>query len=354
MKWFRLLASLKLTLVGMVMLFIGASLTYDNQLDVTMWVLVVPLAFLALNLTAAIFTNQRINRQPGLLVFHIGLLSIIVLAAIGRLSYIDAHMELADGEAFTPDLLLETKQGPLHAGRLDKVRFIQQYYTVAYAEGMQRGLTHSTVLIPDERGQLTSEIVGDDRVLVLEGYRFYTTSNKGFSVILTWLPDQGVPVTGRVNLPSYPLYDYKQDNSWTPPGASPIKFWLQLTTGKREDAAWVLNPRNSSGVLVVSSGDQRVELQVGESTRLDGGQLRYDRLSAWMGYKVYYDPTLRWLFFVSIMAVFGMAWHYWQVMGARLIPVEAQHPRTHEKPPASGKPLSVARQGGGENAGEDV
>ena len=346
MKWFRLLASLKLTLVGMILLVIGASLTYDNRLDVTMWVLVVPLALLALNLTAAIFTNQRINRQPGLLVFHIGLLSIIVLAAIGRLSFIDAHLEIAEGQGFTPDLLLETKQGPLHAGRLDKVRFVQGYYTVDYAEGMHRGLTNSQVLIPDERGQFTSKIVGDDRVLVLEGYRFYTTFNKGFSVVLTWLPDQGIPVTGRINLPSYPLYDYKQDNSWTPQGASPVKFWLQVNTGMREDAAWVLDARNSRGVLVVSHGDQRVELQVGESTRLEGGQLRYDRLSAWMGYKVYYDPTLRWLFFVSIIAVIGMGWHYWQVMGARLFPAEAQHQRSDEK--------SSAPTGGPANAGEDV
>jgi len=346
MKWFRLLASLKLTLVGMILLVIGASLTYDNRLDVTMWVLVVPLALLALNLTAAIFTNQRINRQPGLLVFHIGLLSIIVLAAIGRLSFIDAHLEIAEGQGFTPDLLLETKQGPLHAGRLDKVRFVQGYYTVDYAEGMHRGLTNSQVLIPDERGQFTSKIVGDDRVLVLEGYRFYTTFNKGFSVVLTWLPDQGIPVTGRINLPSYPLYDYKQDNSWTPQGASPVKFWLQVNTGMREDAAWVLDARNSRGVLVVSHGDQRVELQVGESTRLEGGQLRYDRLSAWMGYKVYYDPTLRWLFFVSIIAVIGMGWHYWQVMGARLFPAEAQHQRSDEK--------SSAPTGGLANAGEDV
>jgi len=333
MKWFRLLASLKLTLVGLILLVIGASLTYDNRLDVTMWVLVVPLAFLAINLTAAIFTNPRINRQPGLLVFHIGLLSIIVLAAIGRLSYIDAHLEIAEGQGFTPDLLLETKQGPLHAGHLDRVRFVQGYYTVDYAEGMHRGLTNSQVLIPDERGQFTSKIVGDDRVLVLEGYRFYTTFNKGFTVVLTWLPDQGMPLTGRINLPSYPLYDYKQDNSWTPPGASPVKFWLQVSTGMREDAAWVLDARNSRGVLVVSHGDQRVELQVGESTRLEGGQLRYDRLSAWMGYKVYYDPTLRWLFFVSIIAVIGMGWHYWQVMGARLFPAEAQRQTSDNKSP---------------------
>lgn len=325
MTFLRYLASLKLTLVGMILLGIGAGLTYDNLLDVTVWVLVVPLALLALNLTAAIFTNQRINRQPGLLLFHVGLLGVIVLAAIGRLSYVDAHVELAEGQAFTPDAVLELKQGPWHVGRMDKVHFIQGGYRVEYAPGMQRGLTFSQVLVSGEHNAMVEKVVGDDRPLVLEGYRFYTTFNKGFTVLLTWIPDQGQAVTGRVNLPSYPLYDYKQDNSWTPPGAQEIKFWLQLTTGLREDAAWVLDARNSQGVLVVTSNGQRVELAPGQSARLNAGQLRYEKLSAWMGYKIFYDPTLKWLFFVSVIAVLGMAWHYWTVMGARLFPAALQN-----------------------------
>lgn len=330
MKLLRSLASLKLTLVGMILLAIGAGLTYDNRLDVSSWVLTGPLGLLALNLAAAILTNEKINRQPGLLLFHVGLLGIVVLAAIGRLSYIDAHTELAEGQAFTPDALLERKQGPLHAGRLGDVHFVQGHYTVEYAAGMQRGLTFSEVLIPDGRGGFTRKVVGDDRPLVIEGYRFYTTFNKGFSVVLTWMPDNGVPVTGRVNLPSYPLYDYKQDNSWTPPGGAPIKFWLQLETGLREDAAWVLDARNSSGVLVVTHQDRRIEVKPGEVAVIDGGALRYEKLTSWMGYKVYYDPTLRWLFFVSILAVVGLGWHYWRVMGSRLWPTQLQQ-RTDAK-----------------------
>lgn len=349
MTFLRYLASLKLTLVGMVLLAIGAGLNYDNRLDISVWVLVVPLALLAMNLSAAIFSNQRINRQPGLLLFHVGLLGVVVLTAIGRLSYIDAHVEMAEGQAFTPDAVLELKQGPWHLGSMDKVRFVQGGYQVQYAPGMQRGLTHSQVLIPDEHGQMTEKIVGDDRPLVLEGYRFYTTFNKGFSVLLTWLPDQGQAVTGRVNLPSYPLYDYKQDNSWTPPGADEIKFWLQLTTGLREDAAWVLDARNAHGVLVVTSNGQRVELAPGESTRVNAGSLRYERLSAWMGYKIFYDPTLKWLFFVSVIAVCGMAWHYWQVMGRRVWPVVMQTDALAE----SGMPSS-APESGGTKAGDQV
>jgi hypothetical protein len=281
--------------------------------DVSVWVLIVPLALLATNLAAAILTNPRINRQPGLLVFHIALFSIVVLAGVGRLTHLDAHLEIANGQAFSRDLLLEVQKGPWHAGDLDKVAFVQGPYTVEYAAGLKRGLTHSEVLVPGSNGQMVKQDVGDDRPLVLERYRFYTTFNKGFSPILTWIPDQGQPISGRINMPSYPLYDYKQDNRWTPPGTSEeIKFWLQLDTGLTLEKPWVLDGRNASGVLVVTTNDKRVELNLGEETRLEHGRLRYDDLTTWMGYRVFYDPTIRWLFFVSIAGVLGLTHYFWK------------------------------------------
>jgi cytochrome c biogenesis protein ResB len=317
MQLFRRLASLKLTLFGMVLLAIGAGATYDNRFDVTVWVLVVPLAILAINLTAAILTNPRINRQSGLLLFHLGLLGIVILAAIGRMSRLDAHVEMVQGQPFAPEKLLEIKMGPLHDGSLDRVHFVQGPYTVDYAPGMKRGLTHSEVFVPDNNGNLEPRDVGDDRPLVIEGYRFYTTFNKGFAVLLTWIPNDGVPISGTVNLPSYPLFEYKQDNSWTPPGSSEIKFWLQLQTGMDENAAWRLDGRNSKGTLVVTSQGERFELKEGQVAQLAEGRLKYERLLTWMGYKVFYDPTLKWLFFVSIVAVFGLGWHFWQKMATQ-------------------------------------
>lgn len=331
------LASLKLTLVGMVLLVIGAALTYDNRLDVTVWVLVVPLAVLAINLAAAILFNPRINRQPGLLVFHLCLLGIVILAAIGQLSRLDAHIEVVEGQSFDPNTLLEVKKGPLHAGLLDKVQFTQGPMTVEYAAGMKRGITNSHVLVPDAQGNFVPKVIGDDRPLVIEGYRFYTTFNKGFAVLLTWIPTGGTPISGTVNLPSYPLFDYKQDNSWTPPGGSEIKFWLQLKTGLDEKAAWVLDGRNSSGVLVVTHGEKRIELHPGEVTDLNGGQLRYERLLMWMGYKVYYDPTIKWLFFVAITGVLGLGWHFWKRIASQPWPAGLTTSIENENIPTSMK-----------------
>ncbi len=306
------LASLKFTLVGMVLLAGGATLSYGNPAEVSVWVLIVPLALLAVNLAAAIVTNPRINRQPGLLVFHVCLLATVLLAGLGRLTHLDAHIEIAQNEAFSKDILQEVRKGSWHSGNLDEVQFTQGIYTVNYAPSLQRGLTHSQVFLPGLGGATVMQDVGDDRPLILERYRFYTTHNKGFAPILTWLPNQGMPVTGRINMPAYPLYDYKQDNSWTPPGTEEeIKFWLQLQTSMTLDESWVLDGRNATGTLVVTSDGKRVELEPGDEVSLEQGRLRFENLTTWMGYRVFYDPTIQWLFWVTVVGVFGLTHFFW-------------------------------------------
>jgi cytochrome c biogenesis protein len=281
-----------------------------------MWVVVIPLGVLAVNLSAAIITNKRINQQPGLLVFHVSLLGLVILAGVGRLTHLDAHLELPLGQEFTPDTLIESRAGVFHSGDLDLVSFVQGPFTVQYAAGLKRGLTHSHIKVRnpfrDPNGKWEERVIGDDRPLVMEGYRFYTTHNKGFAPVLTWIPDHGEPVTGTINMPSYPLFDYKQDNRWQPPGGEEIKFWLRLDTGMTQDASWTLDLRNSAATLVVTSNDERREIVPGESVRLPDGELRFDKLTMWMGYRVFYDPTIQWMFFVSIAGVLGLGHYFWR------------------------------------------
>ena len=250
------------------------------------------------------------------LVFHLGLLGIVILAAVGRLTHLDARVEMVEGTAFSPNDMIDVRRGPLHFGALDKISFVQHQYTVDYAANMTRGLTHSYLQVPDGKGGWEERVIGDDRPLIMEGYRFYTSFNKGFSPILTWIPDNGQPVTGTVNMPSYPLFEYNQSNSWTPPGSHEIKFWLQLDTGMDPASAWTLDRRHTAGVLVVNNGERRVELHPGEAVQLDGGRLRYEQLRQWMGYKIFYDPTLQWLFLCAMIGVIGLASHYWRTFSA--------------------------------------
>ncbi len=312
LKLIRRLASLKLTLIGMGLLGLGAFHSYGNPVEVSAWVLIVPLALLALNLASAIITNSKINQQPGLLVFHVSLLAIVILAGIGRLTHLDAHIELVEGAVFTPEALLDVNAGPLHSGAIEKVKFTQGKYTVAYDPAMQRGLTHDFVTVTRANGASKIFEIGDDRPLVLEKYRFYTTHNKGFTAIVTWMADDKIPITGSINMPSYPLFDYKQDNAWRSPDGTELKLWLQLKTDLTEDAAWILDGSKAKGTLVVTHGEQRNELQVGDRVKVGGGELRYDRLSTWMGYRVFYDPTLKWMFFVSVTGVFGLMYYFKQ------------------------------------------
>lgn len=321
MNFLRKLSSLKITLVGMGLMVMAAMLVYGDPTAVSIWVLVTPMAILAVNLSAAIISNQKINQQPGLLLFHVCLLSLILLAGVGRLIHLDAHMELRANQAFAPEALLEVRAGPLHQGDIEQVHFVQGPYRVNYAEGLKRGLTHSYVRVQNPHNPALWEPrdVGDDRPLLIGNYRFYTTFNKGFSAILTWIPESGEAVTGAINMPSYPLFDYKQDNQWTPPGSDQaIRFWLRLTTGMDEKADWVLDPAKASAILVVHDGERRIELKTGESIALAHGQLRYEALSAWMGYRVFYDPTIQWLFIVSIIGVAGLAYYFWDKLNLQV------------------------------------
>ena len=314
LKIIKPIASLKITLFGMVLLGIGAGMSYDNPMEVSIWWLVIPLGLLTINLMAAIATNNHINQQPGLLVFHVCLLATVLLVGYGRLTHLDAHLEIPLGTEFRPDLMMDVNAGPLYEGGLNDVHFIQGAYTVQYAEGLRRGLTHSYVKVMTDSGQWQEKVVGDDRPLVINRYRFYTTYNKGFTPVLVWVPDEGEPVIGTINMPSYPLFEYKQDNEWKTPAGQTIKFWLQLDTGMTLKEPWVLDGRNASGVLVVTDDEQRREVQLGESVGLDGGQLRFEALSTWMGYRVFYDPTIQWLFFVSIFGVMGLSHYFWKKM----------------------------------------
>jgi len=312
----RPLSSLRLTLAGMILLAIGAGLSYGNPMNMPVWVLVVPMAVLALNLLSAIIVNPRIHRRASLLVFHLGLLGVVILSAVGFLTRYEAHVELLQGTGFSTDGLFDQRKGPWHSGELDKVHFVQGPYTVDYAAHMMRGHTRSQVEVPDGRGGWETKVIGDDRPLVIDGYRFYTSFNKGFAPILTWIPDQGQAVTGSVHMPSYPLFEFKQDNSWAPPGGPQIKFWLRLTTGMTDKQSWVLDGSKTQGVLVVNTASERKELKPGDRVKIPGGTLRYERLSTWMGYKIFYDPTLHWLFVTAIIGILGLFAHFWRKFGA--------------------------------------
>lgn len=307
----RALASLKLTMLALVLLLGGVLYTYFAMASATL-VLVFPLGLIALNLLAAIVCNPAFRRQTPLLIFHLCLLTIVLLVAVGRLTYLRGQLELAQGEEFSGTLTM-SKAGPLHPDGLEKLRFSNDGFSIAYDTGLQRGKTRNWLHYRDDKGLERRIEIGDQTPLILKSYRFYTTSNKGFAPTFLWQPVGGLPVQGAVHLPSYPVNNYSQARQWRLPDTA-IKVWTMLTFDEV-----VLDPAKPSEFrlpkqhkLVMRVGEMRRELQEGESLELPEGRLVYVGLRSWMGYEVFYDWTIHWLLGVSLLAVGSLGWYFWR------------------------------------------
>lgn len=314
----RALASLKLTLVALL-LFAGGVLYAYWSAQPAAFALAAPLGLLALNLLAALASNPAFRQQTPLLVFHLSLLAIVLLVAAGQLTYLKGKLELAQGEEFA-GVLTETEAGPWHPFRLDKVHFVNHGFDIAYAPGVMRQRTYNRVSYTDEAGTVRQAEIGDTTPLVLAGYRFYTTPNKGYAPAFYWHPSGGgAPALGTVHLPSYPANEYRQSQEWQLPGSGINKMWTQLSFDET-----IIDPERPSEFrlpkqhkLVLRVGDVRHELQPGQAIDLPGGMLVYFGLLTWMGYAVFYDWTIHWLLAASVTAVLALGWHFWRKFAAK-------------------------------------
>lgn len=267
------------------------------------------MGLLALNLAAALVVHPAFRRQLPLLMAHIALLALVVGVGLGRLLALDGRFELTQGEVFD-GTLLDRNAGALHLDRLQRLAFRQDGFEIQYAPGWRRGATRNKVAWTGPDGQPRQAVIGDHRPLVLEKHRFYTTSNKGFAPLLRWEPAQGEALRGAVHLPSYPLNELQQSRAWPLPDGREAWVMLQIdgTLIDPEKAGAFRLPESHR--LVVRVGEQRGELLPGQALALPGGRLVYEELRTWMGYRVFYDPTLPWLLAASVLAALALGWHY--------------------------------------------
>ncbi len=121
----RTLASLKLTLLGIVALLAGVLLAYFSQDRSSAWI-IIPLVILAVNLLAAILFNPRIRQNSGLLMFHICLLMIAIISLLSQLTSMKGRVEVTQGAAFDAGSVTLTEQGAWHSfSSLQQVEFVQ-------------------------------------------------------------------------------------------------------------------------------------------------------------------------------------------------------------------------------------
>ena len=322
------LGSVKLTPAAIMLLGVGVLVSYLKT-SANVWWMVAPLSLLSMNLLAALVSNPRFRRQGGLLVFHICLLAVVVMVSAGRLTALGARVALVEGQDFDPDLVRVQTRGPWHPiGRLMQVDFKQGPIAVEYAPGLVRGATHSQVRLADG----STAVFGDTRPLSSAGYRFYTTSNKGFAAVLTWADSDGRTQAGAIHFPSYPLYDWKQVNRWITPAGTEVEVELALPQMPVENGAWTFDNRKSAGstLLKLRWRNDAVELRSGQSAALPSGTLRFDNLRTWMGYRVTFDPLLPWLLATGLVGVGGLAWYFWFTLWSRPLAGPRTTNETHE------------------------
>jgi cytochrome c biogenesis protein ResB len=308
--WLARLASLRLTLAAIAALGAGVLGSYTGALEGT-WGLSAPLGVLAVNLAAAVLTNAAFRRQAALLVFHFALLAVVLLAAAGRLTYLKGRLELSTGETFSGELS-QSERGPWHASRLASAAFTNEGFTIGYSAGVRRDETRNAVSWTDAAGRARRATIGDQQPLVLAGYRFYTSSNKGFAPVFAWQPKGGAPRVGTIHLPAYPVHEYRQALDWTLPGTD-VGVWTMLAF---DDV--LLDPDRPSQfrlperhTIVVRIGEDRRVLAPGGRVELAQGVLVYQGLTTWMGYTVFYDWTLPWLLAACLVAAAALAAHFW-------------------------------------------
>lgn len=314
--WLRRCGSLRVTLVGLLLLIGATAVIYRQEVPDSRW-LVAPLALLAANLLCAVASTPKFRVQPPLLAFHLALLALVILAAVGRLSALSGSVELADGVPFSGRLDREVR-GPFHSGALKDVRFISEGFTVDYGPGPKREDTRNAVRWTDGDGRERRAVIGDDEPLVIAGYRFYTTFNKGFAPIFRWAPRTGEAMLAAVHLPTYPAEGFDQAREWTPPGGGePIWFLLDIPNG-------LLDPKGDSVLsipeyyrLTLRHRDDRFEMSPGDKIWLADGELEFVELRAWMGYRVFYDWTMHWLLVTGGLAVTALAVHFFRRFTAR-------------------------------------
>lgn len=302
------LASLKLTCAGLTWLLLHSVAVSQWPAATIPW-LVLPLGLLAINLLAAILANRTFRSQAALLLFHVGLLGVVVLVAAGVLVRFDGQLEIVEGQAFESSAVTVQSRGWLHRNALRDVEFTQGPVEVQYVSGLRRGTTHSELNLAD--GSVTS--VGDRQTHTSNGYRFKPTFNKGFALILYWQGDDGSESLGAVNLPSYPEFEWKQRNEWTTPAGEALSLELELRERVPEESAWTLSSRDVGyTVTLINNAGEPIALAPGEAVAVAGGRITVADLRLWMGYRVDYDPLLPWLLAAAFLSLGALAIHVQQ------------------------------------------
>ena len=315
LRAFDALGSLRLTVALLVLLGAGVTAATFGGWPMT-WPVAIPVALLAGNLGVALFTHAVFRQNAALLVFHVLLIVLMLLFALGRLTYLKGQIEVTEGQAFD-GRPIQAEMGPWHPNRLDRIELVNERFEIDYSVDTTIRATRNDVRWRDAAGHWQALVIRENEPAVILGYRIYVTGGKGFAPTFAW--HEGARTTaGSVHLPRFPSDENAQQAEWTLPDGR-TQAWVTLRFDRPPlpagTTARLVAPADEGHRIVLRLDDgkgteRRHELRAGESVTLDGGRLEYLGARLWMGYLVHYDRTVPWLLAISTLATLALAAHF--------------------------------------------
>lgn len=307
------LGSPRLTVLFFLAMAAAALAASQGVANITALV-VVPLALLVVNLAAAILGNARFRADLPLLVFHLALLALVALLVIARLIYFEGAVRLTTGVEFDGSYH-DHHQGLLHGGDAARLRFSHEGLSEHTPAGGGYPSTYANVHWLDASGMPRLAVIGNDRPLVLDGYRIFATRERGYSPLFRWQPRHGREYFGTAHLQDSFMQTGSREfiigATLDLPGARQV--WVQLVPEEPAGSTGVQHELGAESLrhhLVLRTDERRAELRPGDSIELADGRLTYLRLSTWLGYRVTYDPTAPWLVATIIVGVLSLVAFY--------------------------------------------
>jgi cytochrome c biogenesis protein len=285
--------------------------------------LLLPLGVVALNLLAALIVSPRLRGDFLLLVFHLCLLALLLLVALTRLTHMEGQIALTRGALFD-GRIDGLQQGPWHDNRWQRIRFINDGIIDEHPANGNEYRTFNRVRWWDRNGRIHAAEIGDDRPLLIDGYRIYA-GPRGPAPLLLWEQTDGPIEYASLQLGVIHSDGWQQGKSWQLPGGPEIWVSLDHPFTRPEPGTVQVNLGTAEirSPLVVRAGEMRHPLAPGESITLPGGQLSYVRLEAWLGYRISYEVLTPWMAAAVLLAVVSLATYFLRRLFLRRMSVGA-------------------------------
>lgn len=278
------------------------------------WAMALPFTMLFASLTGALFYKPRLRCDLPLLAFHLALLLLIVLLVAARLTYFEGGVMISEGERFHPEQLDMERSGPLHPVKLDSFQFAHAGFEQPKNLALQGlGFIYNRVRYWDQYGRESSTVIGNDRPLVIEGYRIYSGKRRGLVALFRWQNGRSVEVFGEVQLEDNGGDAFAPAAKWQLPDGTDIWAMLEINADQRgllKEATNLYKEHFEQQPILIRSGDERKTLMPGESINLNGARLTYEGVNSWMSYRIIYEPMKMWIMVTLLVAILSLIWFY--------------------------------------------